>query len=399
MNDTPNIPECKQVVTTFGPDHLHCGYTVEQMQQIDLSPFAPLAGGELVLPGDLLFLDTETTGLSGGAGTVAFLLGVGHFCDDGFIIKQYLMRDYDEEQSLLNHLQAELGSRGALVTYNGKTFDINLLESRFIMNGMRLPRVECHIDLLHPSRRIWRRCLENCRLSTIEKEILGERRVEDIPGHLIPQVYFEYLETREMEAMEMVLLHNRLDILAMVAVLKYVLDLAERVRVGMPYEKDTYKLAATMSAGKFHDRTAEELLGFAGFFYSIKDKGMAERCLKNCLERDKPAVRRRAMTLLAEIKKRDGDYLEAARYWEGLLAFAPASGIYPYIELAKYYEHKAHNPAKAKVYADQAHNIAAGPVFRDSVARREIEARRERLSRKIEKQASRRNTVEYVEVT
>ena len=388
MSELPQFPECETVVTTYNMDFRHCGYLVGQLGRIDLLPFAPLTEGELIAPEDLLFMDTETTGLSGGAGTVAFLAGAGHFCDDGFIIKQYLMRDYDEEQSLLTNLRAEMINRSTLVTYNGKAFDLNLLESRFIMNGMRLPAVAAHIDLLHPARRIWRRCLENCRLVTIEREILGERRVEDIPGHLIPQVYFEYLVTREMEAIERVLLHNRMDILAMAAVLKYVSDLVSRTSRGFPYDTSSYIAAANMSSGKLADRTSEELLGLAGFFYSIKDAGLAESCLLKCLERDKPAVKRRAMTILAELKKRAGKHAEAALYWERLLAYSPATGIYPYIELAKYYEHKERNPAKAKEYADQAFILASGPVFRDSKTRREIEARRERLARKIAKKAN-----------
>ena len=382
--ETHLFPECETVVTTYGKDFLHCGYTVEQLGRIDLNPFTPLTGGELFEPGNLLFLDTETTGLSGGAGTVAFLLGVGHFCENGFIIKQYLMRDYDEEQSLLNNLIAEMNSRPALVSYNGKAFDLNLLESRCVMNAMRLPKAAYHIDLLHPARRIWRRCLENCRLVTIENEILGEHREEDIPGSLIPQVYFEYLETRETEAIQKVLLHNRLDVLAMAAILKYVSDLISRTRQGFPYETASYNIALGMSSGRLADRTAEELLGLAGFFCALRDGDLAESCLLKCLERNKPAVTRRAMMIMAEMKKREGKYAEAAKYWNSLLAFSPAVGIYPYIELSKYYEHRARDPAKAKEYADQAQLLASGPVFRNTGATLEIETRRERLKRKID---------------
>ena len=387
MSDTPSFPECETVITTFDKDFRYCGYSVGQMGMIDLVPFAPLTDGELVAPGDLLFLDTETTGLSSGPGTVAFLLGVGHFCDDGFIIKQYLMRDYDEEESLLTHLTAEMGSRKALVTYNGKAFDMNLLASRCVMNGMRLRDAGCHIDLLRPARRIWRRCLDNCRLVTLENDILGERRVEDIPGSLIPQMYFDYLETREYELMLGVLLHNRLDVLAMAAILKYMSDLVYRTRNGFPYDTMQHNIADRLSAGKLADRTAEELLGLAGLFYSLQDIDLAESCLLKSLERDKPAITRRAKTILAEIKKREGKYAEAAVYWKQLLAFSPAAGLYPYIELAKYYEHRERDPEKAKEYADQAYVIASGPVYRNTDAKQAIEARRDRLVRKIARKA------------
>ena len=381
------------MVTTYEPDFRYCGYSVAQLGAVDLFPFAPLTEGEIVAPGELLFLDTETTGLSSGPGTVAFLLGVGHFCKNGFIIKQYLMRDYDEEPSLLDNLGAELGGRCALVTYNGKAFDLNLLASRCIMNGMRLPQTERHIDLLRPARRIWRRCLDNCRLSTIENEVLGEKRDEDIPGSQIPQVYFEYLETREWETIQKVLLHNRLDILAMAAVLKYISDLIERTRRGAAYDTDAYNNAGRVSSGRLSNRIAEELLGLAGFFYSMKDAASAESCLHKSIERDIPAITRRALTALAEMKKREGKFHEAIEYWNRLLSFTPRTGVYPYIELAKYYEHKARDLATAMEYADRAQTLASAPVFRDSGTRREIEARQERLRRKLARQAGHKNIV------
>jgi len=389
MDDISAYPECETVVTSYKNDFCYCGYSFAQMRAVNLSPFAPLTDGELVAPGDLLFLDTETTGLSTGSGAVAFLLGVGHYSEDGFVIKQYLMRDYDEEASLLLHLKSEMANRNALVTYNGKAFDMNLLASRYIMNGMRLQGGGCHIDLLQPSRRIWRRCLENCRLSTIESQILGGRRTGDIPGSLIPQIYFDYLETREYELLDAIFLHNRLDILAMAAILKYIADLSDRVSQGAPYGSVHNDIAEKMTYGKLADRTSEELLGLAGFFYTIGDRGLAESCLHKCLERGKPAVDRRALRILAEMKKREGKHPEAVAYWKRLLDYSPAAGVYPYIELAKYYEHKERNPVTAKEYTDQAHIIAAGPLYNLSGVRMEIEQRRDRLIRKINRMAER----------
>jgi len=390
MSESLPFPDCETVVTEYADDYEYCGYTVAQLGAVDLRPFAPLVGGECPTAGEILFLDTETTGLSGGAGTVAFLLGVGHFCKGGFIVKQYLMRDYDEEPALLDNLSAELGGRDALVTYNGRAFDMNLLETRCIMNGMRLPQTPRHIDLLRPARRIWRRCLDNCRLTTIESVILGEHRTDDIPGSQIPQVFFEFLETREWEAIQKVLQHNRLDILAMAAMLKYISDLIERTRGGSSYMTDGYHVAARVSSGLLCDRIAEELLGLAGFFHAIGDFENAERCLHKSMERKSPAIARRALRILAEIKKREGKMQDAVGYWNNLLAYSPRTGVYPFIELSKYYEHKARDYATAKKYADQAHMLASAPVFRDTGARLEIEARRDRLGRKIANQGGKR---------
>ena len=377
------LPECETIITIYKNDFRYCGYTVAELSKVDLAPFAPLTEREIVAPGDLLFLDTETTGLSGGPGTVAFMLGVGHFCEAGFIVKQYLMRDYDEEESQLGNLTAEMGGRKTLVTYNGKAFDMNLLAGRYIMNGLRMPNSSRHIDLLHPARRAWRRCIENCRLTTVENLILGERRADDIPGSMIPQVFFDFLETHEYTAMQQVLSHNRMDILALAAILKYLSDLADRVRRGEPYQTADSAIAGKLSAGKLADRIAEELLGVAGFFYKLDEAELAVKCLHASLEREKPSVTRRALFTLAEIHKRGGEYEKAAQYWKRLLAYSPNIGIYPYVELAKYYEHKARDPQTARVYADQALALACGPVFRDSRVRLELEARRARLCRKI----------------
>ncbi|MDR3119776.1 MAG: ribonuclease H-like domain-containing protein [Clostridiales bacterium] len=396
---------CETIVTSYGRDFRYGGFSAAELSQLDLKPFAALTGGELVGPGDLLFLDTETTGLSGGAGTVAFLIGVGYFCGDGgFLVKQYLMRDFDEEPAMLQNLALELKARGALVTYNGKAFDMNLLASRFIMNGARLPASGCHLDLLHVARRVWRECLENCRLVTLEESVLAERREGDIPGSLIPQVYFDYLENRERDLLDRVLLHNRLDILAMAAVIKYISDLAANAASAAPRAVGAVAAPESASAAQaafampraVGGRRWGELLGLAGLFESIGNVELAERCLGLCVERGGASIVRRALARLANLKKRENDYETAIRCWRRLLTFSPVVGLYPYIELAKYFEHKARDPETAKEYADQAQALANGPVFRDSAAKRELALRRGRLARKIARKRGRGDDCEHV---
>ena len=385
MDNAISPPECETIITIYKNDFRYCGYAISDLAEIDFADFPALTGGAQVFPGKLIFLDTETTGLSGGAGTVAFLIGVGYFIEGGFIVKQYLIRDYDEEESQLSNLAAEMGGRDALVTYNGKAFDMNLLSSRYIMNGMRLPRSSCHIDLLHPERRVWRRCVENCRLSTIENVILGERRADDIPGSLIPQVFFDFLETHEYETMQKVLSHNRMDILALAAILKYITDLAARARRGEPYSMSWHGIAGKMSSGRLADRVAEELLGLGGFCNKNDDNALAETCYLASLEREKPAVIRRSLASLAEMKKREGKHDQAAAYWLSLIKTAPTAGIYPYVEVAKYLEHKKRDPASAMLYTQLALALASGPVYRDSRIKLELAARLERLNRKANK--------------
>jgi len=130
------------------------------------------------------FLDTETTGLAGGAGTYIFLVGVGYFEENQFCVRQYFMRDYNEERALLSALNDLLVNFKTVVTYNGKTFDLPLMESRYIMSGIKMSLENpYHFDLLYPARRLWKRRLESCSLSTVEREILKVRRIDDILAH------------------------------------------------------------------------------------------------------------------------------------------------------------------------------------------------------------------------
>ena len=167
-------------------------------------------------PEEWAFVDTETTGLAGGTGTCAFLIGVGSIGRDGFRVRQFFMRDYGEEASQLDALERHLKRFRVMITYNGKSFDQPLLETRFRMNRARPPfaRME-HLDLLHGARRLWKLRFESCRLVDLENQILGFERAGDIPGALIPYVYFEYLRSRQAARLLAVFEHNALDILTL----------------------------------------------------------------------------------------------------------------------------------------------------------------------------------------
>ncbi|HKD05171.1 MAG TPA: ribonuclease H-like domain-containing protein [Bryobacteraceae bacterium] len=162
------------------------------------------------------FLDTETTGLAGGSGTYAFLIGLGSIDEQGFRVRQFFMRDYDEEASLLHSLAEHLQRFDVLVTYNGKSYDQPLLETRYTMNRARHPfaRLE-HLDLLHGARRLFKLRLENCRLVNLENQILGVEREGDLPGELIPYCYFEYLRTRRAFRLVSIFHHNLVDIISL----------------------------------------------------------------------------------------------------------------------------------------------------------------------------------------
>src|ERR1039457_1985845 len=167
-------------------------------------------------PAKWTFLDTETTGLAGGAGTYAFLIGVGSIEPEGFRLRQFFMRDFGEEASQLSRLAEYLARFDVLITYNGKSYDQPLLETRFRMARAHHPfdRME-HLDLLFGARRLWKLRLESCRLVDLENQILGVERQGDLPGEMIPYCYFEYLRTQRAFDLVPIFHHNAIDILSL----------------------------------------------------------------------------------------------------------------------------------------------------------------------------------------
>lgn len=153
----------------------------------------------------ILFLDTETTGLSGGAGTIAFETGIGWFEGEHFVLRQFVLRDYNEEEPMLKAIYAALEGKQAVCTFNGKTFDMPLLASRMIMHRMRLPAALYQMDLLHACRRVWKMRLGRCNLGSLEEKVLGRAREDDLPGAQVPERFFTYLKTHDFSLFEDVL--------------------------------------------------------------------------------------------------------------------------------------------------------------------------------------------------
>jgi uncharacterized protein len=153
----------------------------------------------------MVFLDTETTGLAGGTGTYAFMVGLAYFRGDQLLVRQYFMRHHAEEPAMLAALSQVLGRHEAVVTFNGKSFDVPLLLTRYSANRQRhtVPSA-VHLDLLHPSRRFWRESLESCTLGALERAVLGHQRGSDVPGWMIPDLYFRYLRGGDPQLMAMV---------------------------------------------------------------------------------------------------------------------------------------------------------------------------------------------------
>jgi uncharacterized protein len=218
-----------EVVRTAHGEHFETERLWERHRRhgsVDISDLAglpgdllePLSGGAIARaqPEKWAFLDTETTGLAGGTGTYAFLVGVGAIEPEGFRLRQFFMRDFGEEASLLERLAEHLARFDVLITYNGKAYDQPLLETRFRMARARHPfaRLE-HLDLLFGARRLWKLRLESCRLVELENQILGVERQGDLPGEMIPYYYFEYLRTKQAFRLVPIFHHNAIDILSL----------------------------------------------------------------------------------------------------------------------------------------------------------------------------------------
>ncbi len=340
-----------------------------------------------------LFIDTETTGLGGGAGVYAFMVGVGTFetvvnaqptihnsqFPTHFVVRQYFMRNPGEEGALMLALAELLDTYGMSVTFNGRTFDLPLLRTRFRQNqhmypelrgsGRLLAAERPHLDLLHPARRIWKRRLQSCRLINLEAEILGmSRSGDDVPGHLIPQLYTDYLRSGHAGQMSGIFYHNREDIVSMVA------------------------LATHLSAAYCASETTEPhgLHGLdwlsLGRCYAERERWAdAERAFCAALERlTGNAAQADAFAELAQLQKRQHRWAEAAETWQRWLTSVPGIDPTPYIELAKYCEWQCKDIEQAAMWTQWAlHNFKQAPAWqRVGTQMAELEHRLERLQRK-----------------
>ena len=268
---------------------------------------------------EAVFLDTETTGLAGGTGTAAFLIGAGWVEGDRFRVRQYFMRDYHEEPALLQGLSDDVSNFSRLVTFNGKSFDIPLLAARFQLARRRFPLAEVpHLDLLHPARRLWRARLESCRLQSLEAALLGLRRRGDIPGDEIPQVYFDWVRRRDARRLERVFEHNRQDIVSLAALAVLACQWVEGGRAEDP--RDVYSLARLLERARLFERSDEEY--------------------RRAVALGAGGLRGSALLRLGMRAKRAGDLERAAGLWEQA---GEAGEVEAWRELAMHHEHRTHD--------------------------------------------------------
>lgn len=315
------------------------------------------------LPEEILFLDTETTGLSGGAGTIAFEIGIGYFTSSGFVVEQFLIHDYSEEPAMLNALNAIMQRFSIICTFNGRTFDVPLLNTRFLMNRIPKPNLpEIHADVLYPARRLWKLRLKRCTLGNLEEQLLNVQREDDLPGALVPQTYFQYLKDGCFAPMERILEHNKQDIVSL-AQLFFFLCKQVSVPEAIQNGEDLFSLAR-----------------------ALEKKGEQEQALRCYKLSSSNGMAYEAGLSMARIEKSRGEYGTAVKLYQSMLNQKPNS-VEACEALAKLYEHKLHDIAGALGYTRQALLLLSEPALIQNADTRKLQTdlqhRYVRLRRKL----------------
>lgn len=299
---------------------------------------------------NVCFFDTETTGLSGGAGTMIFQAGIGYFEGNELIVDQFFISSPVEEPKFLFSLTEILNAHPTVVTYNGKSFDIPLLNTRLILNRMPEPELNV-IDLLHTSRAIWKHRLPSFRLSDLERAILGIFRENDLPGAMVPGVYRDYILGRDTGAILEVLRHNRQDIVSLALLLKHISTACQTL--------DNPHILVTLARKHFQNKNPDACIEAAS----------------HCLHGQVPEkVRTETLWLASLALKKRGELARAAKVWAKLPTWQAR------IELAKFMEHSAGNyEAALQVVNQLLHSRGISPRVQHRLLHR-----RTRLQRKLD---------------
>lgn len=251
---------------------------------------------------DVLFLDTETTGLAGGTGTYVFLIGLAHLEEGELVLRQHLLRDLGAESAFVEHLKSEFEPFRACASYNGKTFDIPLLRTRFVMAiRSELTIDESHLDLLHPARRLWKDRFGSTTLRQLEESVLDDGRTEDIPGSLIPDAYFHYLRKGDDAIIKPVLEHNKRDVVSLVRIADRVARAVLEARTG----RAPAHAPAAYALARVFERTGELDAAFA--------------CLESAYYDGDNLLRVKVALPYARALERRGDVVRVVRMLETLL--------------------------------------------------------------------------------
>ncbi len=364
--------DCFVLDHVYNLDHQHGNDRLADLLEMTPATVAPFVQDARLAQHDFrdfLFLDTETTGLA-GAGTLAFMVGVGFFeptaHGERFVVRQYFLRDHGDEPALLLLLDELLVQKAGLVSFNGRSFDVPLLEGRYIMNRMPTDlRDRPHLDLLHPARRLWRHRLGSCALGSLEGSLLGlHRSQEDVPGWLIPSLYNNYLRSDDARELVRVFYHNQIDMVSMVTLAARVTRLLSQPDPA-DHPIDLYSLGRWQADLGLHDA--------------------AEQNLRLAAQGDLPlALYHENLHRLALLLKRNGRAAEALPLWQQIAATS-FDDVSAHEELAKYYEWQTQELPQALLWTEQALNLMAswGRRGQHHPAQAELAHRLARLERKL----------------
>jgi uncharacterized protein YprB with RNaseH-like and TPR domain len=299
----------------------------------------------------LVFLDTETTGLSGGTGTMPFMIGAGRFIEDQFVVEQFFVRNPAEETAQLAALSEFVEGVEGIVTYNGKAFDLPIINTRYIMQRLSNPFTSAtHFDLLPFTRRIWKSRLGQCNLGNIETHVLGfEREQADIPGYLVPDFYREFLFTGDATHMPGIFYHNEMDVLSLSALFSWLAAILED-----PSDERFTDPGDLLSVGRVLEALQREHLA---------EQVYASDRLQHLPETD----RLKSLLLRARLQKRQGNLEEASALWQ---VAATAGSIEALVELAKYFEHQVCDFQSALRCTEQALSLCSDPSLASALLHR-----------------------------
>ena len=316
----------------------------------------------------ILFLDTETTGLAGGTGTFAFLIGLGFRSSGGFTVCQLFLRDPALEKALLEALNSIVSQFDQVVTFNGKSFDIPLLNTRHVLNSFQTPfPIMEHIDLLPLARRLWRNRLSSRALKDLEVEILHVPRTqEEVPSWMIPEIYFDYLRTRDARPMAGVFYHNAMDILSLAALFNFCSELLYR-----PLELQDVPGLDLAAVARLYEEMEQFEFAVSVYEESLKKGDLPLQFYIDTIQR------------FADMYRRHQRWEDAVSLWKRAAEY---QWIDAFVELAKYYEHQAKDYPSAIAWTEAAmqsvENLAI-PAWRKKALLGDLSHRQARLKKRI----------------
>ncbi len=381
--DIAEVVQGKEFETAFGPTFVvECDYPFEEIQgngartkgvSLEMiarwSGYPKISGQPLE---DLLFLDTETSGLSGGTGTFVFLVGLGYWTKTGFHLVQLFLRDPDLEPGFLAGLSHYLSSFKTIVSFNGKSFDVPMLNARHIINGFTTPFSQLqHIDLLPIARRLWRNRLASRALKDLEVEILDLARTdEEVPGWMIPELYYEYLRTKDARPLANVLYHNAQDILSLGLLLNVMADLLENPLQVSPKQGLDLIAVARMYEEINHWEIAVQL-----YEHSLAKGNLPLPFYLDTIKR------------YANLYRKQKRYEDALQLWIKAAEYRQPDAC---IEIAKHFEHHQKDAQRAMDWVETAYSylneISSMPAR--TTMQEELDHRAGRLQRKLQRNSA-----------